>query len=101
MLGKRDDRLVSDARFTHRPSAALLQGPLEVLVYLRQNCSTHPLPPNGLVRVGRDAMNDIRIDDPSVSRLHFVLYVEGGAVDVEDLGSANGTQVFRVDQSED
>ena len=92
--------MVSEARFTHRPSAVLLQGPLEVLVYLRQNCTTHALPTHGSVRVGRDPSNDIRVDDSSVSRHHFALHVDG-VVEVEDLGSANGTQVFRVDQNED
>ena len=69
-------------------------------MYLRQNCSTHPLPANGAVRIGRDPFNDIRVDDPSVSRYHFTLHI-GGALEVEDLGSANGTQVFRVEQSDD
>ena len=92
--------MVSEARFTHRPSAVLLQGPLEVLVYLRQNCTTHSLPMSGVVRVGRDPTNDVRVDDSSVSRHHFALHV-GAFLEVEDLGSANGTQVFRVDQSED
>ncbi|MES1179541.1 MAG: sigma 54-interacting transcriptional regulator [Myxococcales bacterium] len=91
---------MSDARFTHRPSAVLLQGPLEVLVYLRQNCTTHALPPSGVVRIGRDPLNDIRVDDPSVSRHHFALHI-GGAMEVEDVGSANGTQVFRVEQSDE
>ena len=69
-------------------------------MYLRQNCSTHPLPASGSVRIGRDAFNDIRVDDPSVSRHHLTLHV-GGALEVEDLGSANGTQVFRVEQEGD
>jgi two-component system response regulator AtoC len=101
MLGKvRDIHVVSDARFTHRPSAVLLQGPLEILVYLRQTCTTHPLPASGVVRIGRDPLNDIRVDDPSVSRHHLALHV-GPVMEVEDVGSANGTQVFRVEQSED
>ena len=91
---------VSEARFTHRPSAVLIEGPLELLVYLRQNCSTHPLPANGSVRIGRDAFNNIRVDDPSVSRHHLALHV-GAVLEVEDLGSANGTQVFRVEQADE
>src|SRR6202000_2373040 len=54
----------------------------------------------GSVRIGRDAFNDIRVDDPSVSRHHLTLHV-GGALEIEDLGSANGTQVFRVEQEGD
>ena len=76
------------------------QGPLEVVVYLRQNCTTYPLPASGVVRLGRDPGNDIRVDDQSVSRQHLVLHV-GFAVEVEDLGSSNGTQLFRLEQQDD
>ena len=46
------------------------------------------------MRVGRGPGNEIRIDDPSVSRFHFLLHVDQ-QIQVEDLGSANGTSVFR------
>jgi transcriptional regulator with GAF, ATPase, and Fis domain len=52
------------------------------------------LPESGVVRVGRGPANEIRIEDPSVSRFHFLLHV-GKQIEVEDLGSANGTSVFR------
>ena len=79
---------------THRPEAAATHsGALEVLVYVRQHCSVFRLPESGTLKVGRSATSDIRIDDPSVSRLHFVLHV-GDVIEVEDLGSANGTSVF-------
>jgi len=85
---------VSD-HHTHRPGAPDAHpGALEVLVYLRQHCSVFHLPESGTVRVGRSASNDLRIDDPSVSRFHFALHV-GDVVEVEDLGSANGTSLFR------
>ncbi len=67
---------------------------LEALVYLRQQCSVFPLPEQGTVRFGRGPSNDLRIDDPSVSRFHFALHV-GDIITVEDLGSSNGTSVFR------
>lgn len=38
---------------------------------------------------------NIRVDDPSVSREHAVLHVGEDVVEVEDLGSSNGTQIFR------
>jgi len=38
---------------------------------------------------------NIRVDDPSVSREHVALYVGDDIVEVEDLGSSNGTQIFR------
>ena len=82
-------------RHTHRPGAAEAPvGAVEVLVYVRQQCSVYQLPENGMLRVGRSPGNDIRIDDPSVSRFHFALHVANG-IEVEDLGSANGTLVFR------
>ena len=65
-----------------------------MLVYLRQHCSVFLLPESGTVRVGRGATNDLRIDDPSVSRFHFALHVSD-VIEVEDLGSANGTSLFR------
>jgi len=46
--------------------------------------------------VGRGIDNDIRIDDQSVSRYHLLIHVADG-IAVEDLGSANGTLLFRVD----
>lgn len=41
--------------------------------------------------VGRDADNDVVIDDPSVSRRHARLTFEAGRLVVEDLGSSHGT----------
>lgn len=45
---------------------------------------------NGLV-LGRIAGCDVVIDDTKCSRKHARLIVEGGVVEVEDLGSSNGT----------
>ncbi len=86
---------MNDLLHTHRPGAAdAPYGTVEVLVYLRQHCSVYQLPESGMLRVGRSAGNDIRIEDPSVSRFHFALHVADG-IEVEDLGSANGTLLFR------
>ena len=88
---------MNDATFTHRPGPAPHQGgALEALVYVRQTCTIHPLPEGGTLRVGRGIDNDIRIDDQSVSRYHLLIHVADG-IAVEDLGSANGTLLFRVD----
>lgn len=39
---------------------------------------------------------DLRVSDaPYLSNRHFALVVENGRVSVEDLGSMNGTEVFR------
>jgi two-component system, NtrC family, response regulator AtoC len=86
---------VTDLQHTHRPGAPdAHSGALEVLVYLRQHCTVFHLPESGSVRVGRSPSNDLRIDDPSVSRFHFALHI-GDVIEVEDLGSANGTSLFR------
>lgn len=45
------------------------------------------------VTVGRAADNHIVLDDDSVSGYHAVLFCHDGAVQVIDLGSANGTSV--------
>ncbi|MGD0006001.1 MAG: FHA domain-containing protein [Anaerolineaceae bacterium] len=43
--------------------------------------------------IGREANNDVVINDPEVSRKHARLYVQGGNMILEDLGSTNGTSV--------
>jgi DNA-binding winged helix-turn-helix (wHTH) protein len=50
----------------------------------------------GINIVGRDRDADLHIDDPSVSRRHARIVVEGDTVSVEDLGSKNGTRVGGV-----
>jgi DNA-binding NtrC family response regulator len=56
-------------------------------------CFAHyELPDRGDVVLGRSESCDLTIDDPSVSRRHAVLHVDAD-VDLEDLGSANGTRV--------
>jgi DNA-binding NtrC family response regulator len=65
---------------------------LELLVIIASKLATYPLPSSGSVSIGRSGENDIRIDDPSVSRRHALLHV-GPVLQVEDLGSANGIQV--------
>jgi len=51
---------------------------------------------SGVTIVGRDGEADVRINDPSVSRRHARIVVEGSQVRVEDLESKNGTRVGGV-----
>ncbi len=44
-----------------------------------------------IITLGRDASNDISINDPEVSRYHLRLTRSGGGYTIEDLGSTNGT----------
>jgi FHA domain/Protein of unknown function (DUF3662) len=47
----------------------------------------------GRARVGRSEENDVFLVDPSVSRTHAVVEVDGSEPIVRDLGSTNGTYV--------
>ncbi len=49
-----------------------------------------PLPEAGVISVGRGAASVVRLPLDSVSRTHCLLHV-GDSVDVEDVGSSNGT----------
>lgn len=50
----------------------------------------------GEIVVGRGSEADLRIDDPSVSRIHAVLHVTVDAVELEDRDSKNGVVVEGV-----
>src|SRR5689334_13694031 len=63
-----------------------------VLVVSDSVCSTHQLPTQGRLTIGRSQTCDIRIDQPAISRQHAVLHV-GPTLRIEDLGGANGTVV--------
>lgn len=54
--------------------------------------ASYPLPDQGELVLGRDPACGIVIDDPSVSRRHCRLLL-GEEVEVEDLGSTNGTSL--------
>jgi hypothetical protein len=68
--------------------------PGHYIVVRRGPMLNHIFPVNKqLVTLGRDAANDIRIDDPEVSRYHLRLRWNGVSYNVEDLGSTNGTRI--------
>src|SRR4051812_48827534 len=69
-------------------------GQRELVFYLGRAAHSFALPEAGRVSVGRAPENDIQVDDPSVSRHHLCLHV-GATIQVEDLGSANGTYVVQ------
>ncbi|MBN1608042.1 MAG: sigma 54-interacting transcriptional regulator [Polyangiaceae bacterium] len=68
---------------------------LELLVYAGQDVRAYPLPTTGHVTIGRSSSSDIRVDHRSVSREHLVVHLDDG-IEVEDLGSSNGTMLFRT-----
>ena len=53
----------------------------------------HRLPERGEVIVGRSIESTIQIDEPSISRRHACIAIDGQRVTIEDLGSANGVRV--------
>ena len=75
-------------------SAAVTSAPVASLVEL-ESATRHQLVDSGTVTIGRAASNDVVLDDRSVSRSHAVVSDAGGAYDLEDLASANGTYVER------
>jgi two-component system response regulator AtoC len=54
---------------------------------------THQLPPQGAVLIGRAEEAPVRLIDPLASRNHARLHVLDDGIEIEDLGSANGTRV--------
>ncbi len=72
---------------------------LELAVFSSSGIATVPLAPGARVVVGRGEDADVRIDDAAVSRRHAVFHA-GPPVEVEDLGSANGTFVAVAAQGE-
>jgi two-component system, NtrC family, response regulator AtoC len=57
--------------------------------------STIPLPRSGEIVIGRGRECEARIEDPAISRQHARLHL-GERIELEDLGSANGTLVRNV-----
>jgi transcriptional regulator with GAF, ATPase, and Fis domain len=73
------------------PRLVAINGPLKE--------STFVLPADDM-SVGRDPLNLLCINDPSVSRRHCLLTHEGGGIKIRDLDSRNGTQVNGVSVKE-
>ena len=68
-----------------------------VLVMSLEVFWSQPLPPSGIVTVGRSSKCEVQVEDPMASREHLRIHVgsSGGVpvLTVEDNGSANGTRV--------
>jgi DNA-binding NtrC family response regulator len=64
---------------------------LRLVVYGPGGFNAYPLPRAGTLTLGRSTTADVPIDDPQVSRHHARLHV-GATLEIEDLGSANGTR---------
>jgi hypothetical protein len=69
--------------------------PLLVGVSGKLEGQSYSIPPQGL-RVGRQAGNEVLLDDTGVSRQHARLIFHNGALWVQDMGSRNGVFVNEV-----
>ena len=94
-VSKPPPRVVRDRASTLRDTPAVTPALSEqgLIVVVHGVVATHPLPPAGAVTLGRARECEVQIIDPSVSRAHARIRVAGGAVTIEDLGSANGTRL--------
>jgi two-component system, NtrC family, response regulator AtoC len=54
---------------------------------------SRPLPAAGVLTIGRADTSDLVLHDAAVSRQHALLHI-GETIEVEDLGSGNGTRLF-------
>jgi pSer/pThr/pTyr-binding forkhead associated (FHA) protein len=88
--------LVRDRRGASPPPAieAAIPTGIELTVAHRGTIKTYRY--GRRVLVGRSPSADLRLDDPSVSRLHARIEMRDDGVYVEDLGSRNGTVVEGV-----
>jgi two-component system response regulator AtoC len=68
---------------------------LSLLVMSAEAFASLPLPSAGSVTLGRSASSDVQVDDPLASRQHARLHL-GEVIEIEDLHSANQTQVRGV-----
>ncbi len=68
-------------------------GPLEVVLVSDDAVTTTALPAKTPVIVGRGNDADVRVANASLSRKHAALYAVGREVEIEDLGSSNGTKI--------
>ncbi len=66
--------------------------PIELIVHVGERTRRHTLAP-GESMIGSSADCAVRILDPTVSRRHARLNVDGENVTVEDVGSRNGTRI--------
>ena len=87
-------RVIRDRASTLRSTPAVVPSQVEqgLIVIVSGVISTHPLPIDGSITIGRARENDIQIVDPSVSRVHARVHLTQ-PVTIEDLGSANGTRI--------
>jgi two-component system, NtrC family, response regulator AtoC len=73
-------------------SSGGLRARFRLLIFSGETLSTHTLPEEGDLVVGRADECHIQVDTPALSRRHALIRI-GAAMTVEDMGSSNGTRV--------
>src|SRR5262245_23460513 len=93
-VSSKPPRVIRDRASTLRNTPAVTPAQTEqgLIIIVNGVVSTYPLPPQGVVTLGRARESDIQIIDPSVSRVHARIRV-GHSITIEDAGSANGTRL--------
>jgi len=67
---------------------------MKLVVVSQAAFAGYELPERGTIVLGRSEKCDLRIDDPSITRRHAKLHLSAGdRIEIEDLGSVNGTRV--------
>src|SRR5271156_6861354 len=67
---------------------------LKLVVVSQAAFAAYELRARGTIVLGRSEKSDLRIDDSSITRRHAKLHLAGSErMEIEDLGSVNGTRV--------
>jgi DNA-binding NtrC family response regulator len=67
----------------------------DLIVRLGEKVDVVPLHEDRPLAIGRSSQNGLQVDDPAVSRQHLQFHRKGDLIEVEDLGSANGSLIVR------
>jgi transcriptional regulator with GAF, ATPase, and Fis domain len=84
-----DDR--TESTLTHHASERPVQGPQRLLLIGHGKSRQVPLSTLGTLTIGRSPKCDVQLEDSAASRHHAALHVTPHGVEIEDLGSSNGT----------
>jgi two-component system, NtrC family, response regulator AtoC len=85
------ERVTWDLTSTVGRAANAVDARRSLVIVGSNGVETFSLEKPGRFAIGRSPENEIVVDDPSASRVHAAVHV-GSEVELEDLGSANGTR---------
>jgi two-component system, NtrC family, response regulator AtoC len=88
-----NDGTTLEQRVADAPEHAPVARRMAVVLYHREGVSAFELHEGATKTVGRSAPSDVRVADPSLSRMHAEFSLHEGVLTVADLDSTNGTQI--------